>query len=82
LLSVSRSSRFTASSKWATCLFSVAVFLLVAFKHGFVAVMNVSGAFASLAVYLLIIGFLCMDRVSCLVTIYRYGHYSGYLDYS
>jgi hypothetical protein len=58
---VSRSTRFTAASKW-TLGFLVAVFLLVAFKHGFIAVMNVSSAFASLAVYLLIIGFLYVDR--------------------
>jgi hypothetical protein len=61
LLSVSRSSRLTTTSKWALGLLC-AVFLLVSFKHGFVAVMNVSGAFAALTVYILIIGFLCMDR--------------------
>jgi len=61
-VSVSHSSRFTASSKLVLA-FLVAVFLLVAFKHGFIAVMNVSSAFASLAVYLLIISFLYMDGV-------------------
>lgn len=61
-VSVSRSPGLARSSKWALGLVCT-VFLLVAFKHGFVVPMNVWTAFASLAVYTLIIGFLHVDKV-------------------
>jgi hypothetical protein len=61
LVSVSRSTRLTVASKWALGILC-GVFFLVALKHGFVIVMSVSGTFATLAVFALIMGFLYVDR--------------------
>jgi hypothetical protein len=41
----------------------VGAFLLVAFKHGFVAVMATSSVFSTLAALILILGFLSFDRI-------------------
>jgi hypothetical protein len=60
-LSVVRCTRFTVASRWMLALL-YAVFLLVTFKHGFVAVAGVSSVYASLAVYILIICLLYIDR--------------------
>lgn len=60
-VSVTRLTDLTNASK-VTLGVLCAVFLLVPFKHEFVGVMNVSVAFASLAVYILIIGLLYWDR--------------------
>jgi len=62
LISVSRSAHFAASAKWTLSLL-YALFLLVAFKHGFVTTSNLSTAFAALATFILIIGLLHLDRV-------------------
>jgi hypothetical protein len=59
--SISRSARLTAASKWMLTILC-AVFLLVVFKHGFMATPALWGAFSSFAVFILIIGFLYMDR--------------------
>jgi hypothetical protein len=60
-LSVCRSGQLTIASKWMLGLLC-AVFLLVAFKHGFVRADHLLIAFISLAVFILIIGFLYTDR--------------------
>jgi hypothetical protein len=60
-LSIARASQLTAQSKWMMALL-VAVFGLVAFKHGFVAATAVTSAFASLVIVILIVTFLHVDR--------------------
>lgn len=59
--SIARSRRISKDSRWLlAALF--AVFFLVTFKHGFVKAEGVSGAFLSLAVCIIIIGLLYIDR--------------------
>ena len=60
-LSIGRAPKLTTPSKWMLALL-VAVFLLVAFKHGFIAPTAVTSAFASLVILILIIAFLHVDR--------------------
>jgi len=60
-LSLIRSAQLTVRSKWLLG-FLCAVFLLVAFKHGFVRTDHLSIAFNSLVIIILTIGFLYMDR--------------------
>jgi len=59
--SISRSSRLPVSSKWAFITLC-ALFLLVIFKHGFVKADAISGVFPALAVLLLIVGFLQINK--------------------
>ncbi len=59
--SISRAPRLTAASRWLLASLC-AVFLLVAFKHGFIAAAAVSSAFSSFAVFIIIIGFLYIDK--------------------
>jgi hypothetical protein len=59
--SIRRFPQFSAASKWMLTILC-AVFLLVVFKHGFIATAALSGAFSSFAVFILILGFLYMDR--------------------
>jgi len=59
--SICRFSQLSGASKWMLTTLC-AVFLLVAFKHGFIATAALSGAFSSFAVFILIIGLLYMDR--------------------
>jgi hypothetical protein len=61
LLSVKRSAHLSATSRGALALL-LAVYLLVTFKHGFVAVMAVTTVFSTLSVLVLIIGLLHVDR--------------------
>jgi hypothetical protein len=61
LVLVSRATQLTTASKWALGLLC-ALFLLVAFKHNVIKSDNIPGAFSSLSLFILIIGFLCMDR--------------------
>lgn len=60
-VSVARCHGLRPASRWALGLLC-ALFLVVAFKRGFVGAQNLSSAFALLAVYILIIGFIYMDR--------------------
>jgi hypothetical protein len=60
-VSLGRANRLSVPSRLALGAVC-ALFLLVAFKHGFVIVMNVSGAFASVAIFVLILGFLYLDK--------------------
>jgi hypothetical protein len=62
--SMRRANRLTVISKWALVTIFV-LFLLVIFKHGFVKAGGVSSAFCSLAVLIMIVGLLQMDR--CLI---------------
>ena len=59
--SIRRFPQLLAASKWMLATLC-AVFLLVVFKHGFIATAALSGAFSSFAVFILILGFLYMDR--------------------
>lgn len=62
--SVRRSEQLTVFSKWMLVTLC-ALFLLVIFKHGFVNSLAVSSAFRALAVLILIVGFIQLDR--CLI---------------
>jgi len=59
--SIRRANQLTAISKW-TLATVFALFLLVIFKHGFVKAEGTSSAFCSLAVLIMIVGLLQMDR--------------------
>jgi len=59
--SIYRFPQLSAVSKWMLTSLC-AVFLLVAFKHGFIATAGLSSAFSSFAVLILIIGLLFIDR--------------------
>jgi hypothetical protein len=60
-LSIFRTAQLTVASRWSLALL-FASFQLVAFKHGIVKVEGLAGIFASLVLFILIIGFLYMDR--------------------
>ena len=60
-LSIFRSTRMPAASKWMLALLCAA-FLLVSFKHGFVPASAVTSAYSSLVVLVLIIAFLHNDK--------------------
>ena len=60
-LSVARLPDVTREFKWAL-RFLCAVFLLVAFKHGFVSVLNVSTAFSSVAILIVLIGMHSLNK--------------------
>jgi len=61
LFAVTRATRLTPASKWTLGLLC-ASFLLVVFKHDVIKSDNLPGAFSSLFVLTLMIGFLYMDR--------------------
>jgi len=59
--SILRANQITGISKWMLTT-TLALFLLVIFKHGFVKAQGVSSAFCSLAVLIVIVGFLQLNR--------------------
>jgi hypothetical protein len=60
-VSVIRSTKISVASKWMLALL-FAVFQFVAFKHGIVKVEGLAGIFTSLTLFILIIGYLYMDK--------------------
>jgi hypothetical protein len=59
--SISRAPRLVPAARWMLAILT-GVFALVVFKHGFIATAAATGAFSSFAAFLLIIGFLYIDR--------------------